>query len=176
MRPEESFLGQPVRSLQTMLRVIGKAEGREVSAIPDGIYGRQTAAAVSAFQREHGLPVTGVTDRQTWERLTERFNEAQIAIGKAQGVEVILNSSRIFFPGDSSPWVMLSQSMLAVIAQHYHFSVGPTNSGCIDAQTSQSLKIFQKLSGLVETGHLDRKTWKHLSLQFTLAANSVQTG
>ena len=176
MRPEISFLGQPVRSLQTMLRTIGIAEGRPITVIPDGIYGRQTAAAISLFQKEHGIPVTGITDQQTWDMITYHFSQAQTQIGKAQGVEVVLNSGRVFTDGDSSPWVMLFQSMLAVIAQHYRFSGCPTSSGCMDKKTCQCLTEFQRLSGLPETGQLDRKTWKHLSLQFTLAANSIKTG
>ena len=48
MRPDESFVGQPVRSLQTMLRTLAEADDRYNSVIPDGVYGPQTVAAVSA--------------------------------------------------------------------------------------------------------------------------------
>ena len=51
MRPNESFIAQPVRSLQTMLRVIAEQDGDLPSAVPDGIYGNDTVAAVTAFQR-----------------------------------------------------------------------------------------------------------------------------
>ena len=58
MRPPESFVGQPIRSLQTMLRVIAEDDPSHMRVIPDGIYGPETMAAVSTFQRKHGLPVT----------------------------------------------------------------------------------------------------------------------
>ncbi len=45
----ESFVGQPVRSLQTMLRIIAQQDAMQPGIIPDGIYGQQTVAAVSAF-------------------------------------------------------------------------------------------------------------------------------
>ncbi|GAW93667.1 peptidoglycan-binding protein LysM [Calderihabitans maritimus] len=32
----------------------------------DGIFGPRTEAAVKAFQRQKGLPVTGVVDTNTW--------------------------------------------------------------------------------------------------------------
>ena len=54
MRPGESFVGQPIRSLQTMLRVLAQYDGKYASVVPDGIYGPQTMAAVAHFQRLHG--------------------------------------------------------------------------------------------------------------------------
>ena len=52
MRPPESFVVQPVRSLQTMLRVISGRYTELPTIIPDGIYGPQTMTAVTAFQRK----------------------------------------------------------------------------------------------------------------------------
>ena len=69
MRPNESFIGQPIRSLQTMLRVIAEDDSRLPTVVPDGLYGQSTLQAVSAFQRLYGLPVTGIADRITWERI-----------------------------------------------------------------------------------------------------------
>ena len=46
MRPNESFVEQPVRSLQSMLRVIAEDDPRLPVLIPDGIYGPETMAAV----------------------------------------------------------------------------------------------------------------------------------
>ena len=104
MRPNESFIGQPVRSLQTMLRVLAEQDERQPSVVPDGIYGPNTVTAVSAFQRRSGLPVTGITD----------------------------------------------------------------------LATAESLSGFQEMSSLPMTGELDKITWKHLSLQYPLAA-TLQT-
>ena len=67
MRPKESFVAQPIRSLQTMLRVIAEDDPSHPTVIPDGIYGPETMAAVSHFQRRHGLGVSGITDQDTWE-------------------------------------------------------------------------------------------------------------
>ena len=39
MRPAESFIEQPVRSLQTMLRVLAEDDQRLPTVVPDGIYG-----------------------------------------------------------------------------------------------------------------------------------------
>ena len=50
MREPESFIGQPIRSLQTMLRVIAENDPSHERIIPDGIYGPETVSAVSTFQ------------------------------------------------------------------------------------------------------------------------------
>ena len=63
MRPPESFLAQPVRSLQTMLRVIAEDDNSLPTVVPDGIYGQTTMNAVTEFQRREGLPLTGITDQ-----------------------------------------------------------------------------------------------------------------
>ena len=60
MRPGDSFVAQPVRSLQTMLRIIAMNNARISKAVPDGIYGPDTMQEVSALQRMSGLPQTGV--------------------------------------------------------------------------------------------------------------------
>ena len=68
MKPGESFVEQPIRSLQTMLRVIAEDDRRLPTVVPDGIYGPSTMTAVTAFQRLYGLPITGITDQPTWAR------------------------------------------------------------------------------------------------------------
>ena len=42
MRPLSSFVGQPIRSLQTMLRVIAEDDPTHLRIVPDGIYGPET--------------------------------------------------------------------------------------------------------------------------------------
>ena len=46
----------------------------------------------------------------------------------------------------------------------------PGFDGVLDSQTASSLRGFQRLAGLPETGSLDRITWHHLVRQFTLNA------
>ena len=175
MRPGESFVGQPIRSLQTMLRVLAENDSRYNSIIPDGIYGPETMAAVSGFQRLHGLPVTGVTDRDTWDAIHAAYEPALISIDVAQPVEIVLNPGQVIRRGERHPNIRLVQAMLAVLSEIYR-SVGmPGSGGILDAQTSDSLASFQQLSGLPMTGELDKRTWKHLALHYPLGANLWNT-
>ena len=171
MRPEESFAGQPIRSLQTMLRVLAAHDNRYQSVIPDGIYGPQTVSAISAFQRIHGLPVTGITDQNTWDTVVAVYEPALIHVVEAQPVEVILNPNEVLVSGDRSPYLYVAQAMLTVLAETYASIGMPSRNGILDSATADSISSFQALNGLPMTGNLDKITWKHLALHFPLAAN-----
>ena len=173
MRPPESFIGQPVRSLQTMLRVIAQEDQRQPSLIPDGIYGSQTTAAVAAFQRNHGLPVTGVTDQNTWEQIVLAYEPAIIRVGVAQPLKIILNPGQVIRRGDREPNVYILQAVLIVLSQLYNSITPPGMSGTLDEATAASLESFQALTGLPQTGELDKVTWKHLALHYPLASNKT---
>ena len=171
MRNPESFIGQPIRSLQTMLRVIAENDPAHERVIPDGIYGPETLSAVSAFQRLHGLPVTGVTDNQTWDTIVEIFEDASIQQLEAHPLLVILNPGQVIRKGERHPHLYLVQAMLAVLAESYESIGTPTFTGMLDDATADALSSFQALTGLPMTGNLDKHTWKHLVLQYPLAAN-----
>lgn len=171
MRKNESFIGQPIRSLQTMLRVIAENDPAHERIIPDGVYGPETVSAVSTFQRIHALPVTGVTDNRTWDAVVEIYEEALIEQQDAQPLQVILNPKQVIRKGERHPHMYLIQAMLTVLAETYESIGMPSSSGILDEATADALTSFQELSGLPMTGHLDKITWYHLVLQYPLAAN-----
>ena len=170
MRPEESFVEQPVRSLQTMLRVIAEDDPRLPTLIPDGIYGPSTMIAVTAFQRREGIPITGITDENTWNQIAAAYEPALIRVGKAEPIEILLEPGQIIILGQSSPYVYLLQGMLAQLSKDHPDITLPGFEGVLDPETASSLRGFQRLAGLPETGTLDRITWHHLVRQFTLNA------
>lgn len=170
MRPPESFVGQPVRSLQTMLRVIAQADPSHPSLIPDGIYGPETMAAVSAFQRRHGLAVTGITDQATWDTIVAAYTPALVEVDQAQPLKILLNPGQVIRRGQRHPHVYLAQSILMVLAQVYESISQPSLTGVLDGATAQALASFQYLSALPASGELDKQTWRHLALQYPLAA------
>lgn len=171
MRPPESFIGQPIRSLQTMLRVLAEDDPRYISLIPDGVYGPETAAAVSAFQRSHGISPTGVTDQQTWEAVVAEYEPALIRRDSAHPLFIVLDPGQVIRRGERHPHVYLVQAMLAVLAETYDSIPKPSSTGILDDATADALSSFQMLSNLPMTGHLDKGTWKQLALQYPLAAN-----
>ena len=171
MKPAESFIEQPVRSLQTMLRVLSEDDSSLPTVVPDGIYGPTTMNAVTAFQRREGIPVTGVTDQFTWEQIVAAYEPALIRVGKAQPIEILLDKGEVLRQGDSDPYVFLVQAMLTQLAMDHSSIHLSGHSGILDEATSEALAQFQALAGLPVTGELDKITWKHLVLQFTLNAH-----
>ena len=171
MRPEESFIEQPIRSLQTMLRVISRKEPAIPSVIPDGIYGQDTMRSVTAFQQLYGIPVTGIADQQTWEAVVREYDLAVVEIDNAQPIEILLEPGQILKAGDDDPYVYLLQSMLTLLSDTHDSILTPSHSGSMDPQTVAALRSFQSLARLRDSGEADRNTWKHLVLQFTLDAH-----
>ena len=171
MRPGESFVEQPIRSLQTMLRVLAEDDPKLPTVVPDGIYGPTTMHAVSTFQRQNGLPVTGITDQATWEAVVAQYELADIRINKAQSIPIYLNPGEIIKDGMSSPYVFLMQSMLNYLSQSAPAIQPPPNTGIMDAITMDALKNFQQAADIPVTGELDRLTWKHLVLHFSASAH-----
>ena len=170
MRPPESFIGQPIRDLQTMLRVLMQQAQLPNPLVPDGIYGPSTTAAVSAFQKAHGIPVTGVADQRTWQAIAEAYRPARTACIQAQPLRILLGSGQTLCMGDRCPHLYLVQGMLAALSRIYRSIPAPALTGSLDEATAASLAAFQALSGLPPEGKLDKQTWKHLALQYPLAA------
>ncbi len=171
MRPEESFVGQSVRALQTMLRIISEYDSRIPITVPDGIYSQDTMNAVSAFQRTHSLPVTGVVDQTTWEEIVRVYEIALIQQGKPEPIQILLEPGQILRRGDTNAHLYLLQAMLTFLATLEESIPGPEVNGILDSPTANALAAFQLLSGLPPTGELDRVTWKYLVQQYTAGAN-----
>lgn len=174
MRPPESFVGQPIRSLQSMLRIIAESDPLQPSVIPDGIYGPQTVTAVSTFQRRNGLPVTGITDQATWDRIVSVYGPALIRVGPVQPLEIILQPGQIIRRGSHDPNIYLIQAMLIVLSNAYGSIVAPAVTGVWDIPTANAISAFQTLNELPETGELDRNTWRHLALQYPMSTIILQ--
>jgi len=84
--------GEKVRLLQYMLAILSA----HIPSIPpitvDGVYGRNTRAAVLAAQRRFGLPETGTVGPQTWNEIYDQY----------AGIETATLRSNESFPNNSS--------------------------------------------------------------------------
>lgn len=75
IRSQLHLIGQPVRSLQTMLRTISFAYPFLPRLTPDGIFGERTLEAVMLFQREFFPPVTGQVNQATWDAIVSLYHQ-----------------------------------------------------------------------------------------------------
>ncbi len=175
MRPVESFVGQPVRSLQTMLRVIGSDDNIQEMPVPDGIYGEQTKRAVSQFQRNRGIPVTGIVDLNTWERILAEYQPALVRTAPAEPLQLILNPGAVFRLGDESLYLYIIQSILLAFSEVYSSVSAPSLNGILDDITAQSVASFQYLNNLPQTGDVDKVTWQYLAKHYPMAVNHTES-
>ena len=67
------YSGTPVRTIQEQLSAIRRTYSNIPSLAIDGIYGEDTAAAVSRFQSIFDLPVTGEVDYSTWYKISQLY-------------------------------------------------------------------------------------------------------
>ena len=174
MRPDESFVGQPIRALQTMLRTIAQVDPMQINVIPDGVYTQQTADAVRSFQENRGLPPTGTADQTTWDRIVEAYRPARTEVMPAEPVYITLNPGQTFRPGDRHHHLNLVQAMLYLLSEVYEDFPALAMTGQLDGPTEEAIRLLQQLSGLPVNGILDKTTWKHLVLHHALAADILQ--
>jgi hypothetical protein len=69
----QGMSGQDVQDLQVDLLYLGY----RIVGIPDGIFGPHTLLGVKSFQRDHGLPDTGVVDQATWHAIDSAILKPQ---------------------------------------------------------------------------------------------------
>ena len=173
MKPEESFVGQPVRSLQTMLRTIARVTPARYVPEADGVYSRRTANAVAEFQRRTGLNPTGVADQPTWERIVREFEPARVETEKAQPLQITLNPGQTIAPGEEHHIILLVQTMLITLGLMLEGFPEVSHTGVLDPDTERAILAFQLQSGLKPTGKIDKQTWKALALQYALISDEL---
>ena len=163
MIQSENYVGQPVRSLQTMLRVIGQGKSSFPTVVPDGIYGKNTESAVRQFQQDNRLPVTGVADNATWDLLVIEYELALIDQHPAEPLRIVLQPGQVLKTGEWNYHLFLIQAILAALSRIHKDFPGVPVSGVLDSQTGKSISHFQSVSGLPVTGEVDKRTWQYLA-------------
>ena len=103
MLQDQNFYNKPVRSLQTMLRSLAHTDENYRNVIPDGVYGPETTSAVSTFQRNHALPVTGIVNHETWEHIVAAYNISLIDTDPAWPIITDIAVGEVFCKGDRHP-------------------------------------------------------------------------
>ena len=171
--------GNDVKSLQIYLNRIS----RNYPAIPkipaaDGIFDDATVQAVRTFQQVFGQEVTGVVEQSTWYRITSIYTAVKrIAELDSEGVrleEVTPSFTEDLSIGMQSDEVRMLQYYLAVIGAYYE-AVQPVEiTGYFGEQTEKSVKSFQRVFGLPQTGMVDRATRNDLYRAYKGIAESVK--
>lgn len=155
--------GNAVRSLQVFLNRIS-ANFPAIPKIPvvDGRFDDATQAAVREFQRIFNLQQTGSVDEATWYRIifiyasVKRVAELNSEGIRTEDIEILYTEDLKI--GMQSNEVSNLQYYLAVIGAYYDAVVPVEITGYFGEKTERSVKSFQKVFGLPQTGEVDRAT------------------
>ncbi len=136
---QKGSLGEAVKTAQQQLM----SAGISVKGGADGVFGTNTAAAVSAFQQARGLPVTGAIDAATAAALAAPSSPAA-AVSPLLGLKAGSLGTSV---------QQLQQALIAAGA-----TVRGGADGIFGPATSQALKDFQTSQGLGVSGVVDDAT------------------
>ncbi len=156
--------GNDVRTIQVQLNRIS----RNYPAIPkisavDGTFGVQTENAVRKFQEVFNLPQTGVVNQATWYKIAYIYTSVKrLAELNSEGLnlsEVEKQFEENLVPGMQSQQVRILQYFLAVIGAYYEAVIPVEITGYYGTETENSVRSFQRVYGLPETGTVNRSVW-----------------
>ena len=160
-----------IMELQKFLYGIARHNKSIPVVIPDGFYGPETAAAVSAFQKEYGLPVTGEVDKDTWETIVLIYNHLINNLPKS--IEVFPNTvGYVLKPGDQNFLVYILQIMLTALKEFYINIPAVIINGIYSSDTTDAVNYLQKISNIPVTGNVDKYTWNSIVRLFEYISNT----
>ena len=170
--------GNDVKFIQVWLNRIS----RNFPAIPkipaaDGIFDTATENAVRKFQQIFGLEETGTVNAATWYRISYIYTSVKrLAELDSEGLrfdEISPQFKEELSIGMQSIEVSMLQYYLAVIGAYYEAVVPVEVTGYFGEQTERSVKSFQRVFGLPQTGVVDRATRNDLFRAYQGIVESV---
>jgi peptidoglycan hydrolase-like protein with peptidoglycan-binding domain len=131
--------GVDVRALQHLLRQ------QQLAPPTDGVYGTSTRDAVKLFQSRRGLPITGITDTETWRALV-----VPLELGRRG-------------PAVRALQLQLRAKNRAVL----------NVDGVFGETTARAVVAFQRHAGIRADGIVYRSTWRNLLWHYDYPAFGV---
>ena len=157
-RLERGSTGIGVGTLQVLLNAVAAAAPQIQPVAVDLIYGTQTENAVREFQALYGLPVTGITERATWNALLRTY-EALLAT---------LPDESNAFPGIvltrgmEGEDVRTLQRLINGAAVNNPNIPSVSEDGVFGAATEEAVKAVQRIYGIEANGRVGAVTWEIL--------------
>ncbi len=174
--PEESYPGEPLSSGDSGedVRILQEQLNRIAINFPllplievNGIYDTSTVDTVREFQRLFILPVTGITDRATWYRISQIYSSVKrLAELTSEGQRAVYNQQ--LYPGapielnSRGSEVQEIQFYLRRIAEFNPLVQRPDLDGIYGRQTQEAVISFQRAYGLEPSGIIAEADWNRL--------------
>lgn len=135
----------------------------------DGVFGDETLNAVNNFQREYGLPVDGVVGRETWNKITEVYDNIINALPSEYKTDMGKPYPGYFLTnGEQGENVRTIQTYLSLISDNIKAIPPVTVDGIYGNETENAVRTFQELYGIPATGYVGPVTWLEIARQYEL--------
>ncbi len=155
-----------IKEVQDMLYYISFFDKNIPRINPDGIFGEKTREAVTEFQREYGLPLTGEVDYATWNRLYEIYSSLSNTNDLPLALHVFPNPPYNVTDNEKSNVVYVVQIIINTLA--YHLDIpNVALDGVMGPETQKSVREFQRINRLPQTWIVDKRTWNALSSAYS---------
>ncbi len=153
-----------IANIQRYLRQLSYSHQNIPSPPIDGVFEDTTRSSLEAFQREYGLPASGIADRNTFDKLYAEylaslgFYSSPLSLGlfprTPDGYYVSL--------GDEFFLVSVIQHLLNELRIIYDSFIPLAVSGIFDEATEANVMDFQSKNQLKSDGRVDKETWNRL--------------
>lgn len=164
---ELEMVSQPVRSLQYMLRRVSQRHGRIPELQPDGRFGERTLEAVLRFQKQMGLPITGVVDQDTWHTLREEWLDVERELAHPRQLRAFPAGEQTGV-GESKEYLFVVQAMFQALSRVLDEIQEEQIDGIHNGTSVDNVRWLQNRAHLEETGTLNRETWDALAQLYEL--------
>lgn len=158
------YSGIGVRDLQYFLRFIAEFDPAVSAPAIDGIFGPETENAVISYQKEYGLPVTGVVDLETWNSIYNNYLSLLASLPP-----FYFSDSTEPYPGyplregATGEYVLRIQDYLNLISETYPEIPRVAADGIFGPATREAVIAYQNLFGLEPTGVVAANTYNSIA-------------
>ena len=172
---EHPNYNEAVANLQRYLRQLAYWEAEIPQPPVDGIFEGRTEEALRAYQRTRFIPVTGIADFDTWERLYADYRASLAAHAPPRQVSIfpIYPENYVIAEGSAGFAVTALQYMLSELRHSYAYPEDLAVSGIYDAQTADAVQRFQREHGILEEAGVGLATWNAITDQYNTLHRTV---
>lgn len=158
----EGTTGKDVEELQTMLQKLSNVFPSLPVTKVDGYYGNETKDTVKMFQNLNSLPVTGITDEMTWNKIKFFLENRNQNIPINITTDDVDLSDNVIKIGSKGRYVSDLQGYLNIAADKYPRIPKVKVDGIFGENTQQAVLSFQREFGLNTDGVVGVQTWDAL--------------
>lgn len=162
---------EAVTNLQRYLRRLSfEDEFYDIARPPiDGIFNTATEDAVAYFQKQNGLSVTGVADKETWDKIFSEYMRVTEAQRLSEGLFIFPDApvDYTISRGDALTLVRILQLLLLELRVTYDIFEDIIENGIYDDRTEIAIREFQRANLLPVTGEVDKRTWNRIVREYS---------